>query len=139
MGSHDLYGRAVLSAATGGGATQLGVHVDYGSRAPARIDGVVGDIAVEIESRVPKQVRGAVLDLLCHTKPKKLLILLPVHMSNAEDTATQCRNILRRFLDDDNFRVVVLSGSGTRPNLEADHLLVRGALLDLGWALSATE
>ncbi len=100
---------------------------------PARIDGAVGDIAIEIESRVSKQVRGALMDLICHTNPKKLLILLPVHMSNPEDTALQCRNILGRFLDRDAFRVIVLRGTGDRPALEEDAVTVRGALFELGW------
>ena len=65
--------------------------INYGTAQPASVDATVGgDIAVEVESRVSKQVRGAVLDLMCHPYPKKLLILLPVHMSNPETTAQQC-------------------------------------------------
>jgi hypothetical protein len=49
-----------------------------GERGPsagsARIDGTVaGMVAVEIKSRVPKQVRGALLDLIMHSFTKKLL------------------------------------------------------------------
>ena len=87
--------------------------------------------AVEVESRVAKQVRGALLDLLCHDYPKKLLLLLPVHMSNAETTAHQCRSALRRFLAETDFRVVVLHGHGSNPMLKEDVSLVRAALREL--------
>lgn len=95
---HDEYGKLVLRTA----APQAEIYgptvaVDYGAGQHSRIDGTVGDIAVKIESRVPNQVRGAVLDLICYPFPKKLLVLLPVHMTNAEITADQCRNALARF------------------------------------------
>jgi hypothetical protein len=89
------------------------------------------DIAVEIEARVAKQVRGAVLDLICHAYPQKLLVLLSVHALNPALTAEQCRFILKRFVDPDNFRVVVLSGTGVNPLLERDAELVREALSEL--------
>jgi hypothetical protein len=68
---HDEYGKRVLCTA----APQALIYgptvaVDYGAGQGARIDGTVGDIAVGIESRVAKQVRGAVLDLICHPFPK---------------------------------------------------------------------
>ena len=99
---------------------------------PARIDGTVaGKVAVEVESRTAKQVRGAVLDLLCHEYPKKLLLILPVHMSNAETTARQCRSALRKFVAEDDFRVVVLNGHGSKYKLEEDAAAVRSALNEL--------
>ena len=108
------------------------VDVDYGAGKPARIDGTVaGKVAVEVDSRVAKQVRGAVLDLLCHAYPKKLLLILPVHMSNAETTAHQCRSALRRFLAETDFRVVVLHGHGSNPKPKEDVSLVRAALQEL--------
>jgi hypothetical protein len=87
---HDDYGKRVLHAATKGHAVLCGasVEIHYGTGQPARIDATVGDIAVEVESRVSKQVRGAVLDLICHQYPKKLLLLLPVHMNNSRVTAS---------------------------------------------------
>lgn len=93
-------------------------------------------MAVEVESRVSKQVRGAVLDLVCHQYPKKLLVLLPVHMNNVEITADQCRSIFRRFVAPENFKVVVLSGDGEIPRLEEDAVRVREALRALGCALN---
>ena len=71
---------------------------------------------------MPKQVRGAVLDLICHPFPKKLLVLLPVHMMNAEVTAEQCRNALARFCPAGSFQVVVLKGSGNHPRLAEEIL-----------------
>jgi hypothetical protein len=111
MAGHDEYGKRVLHEATRGRCLHYGssVEVDYGTAQPARIDATVGDdIAVEVESRTSKQVRGAVLDLICHPYPKKLLLLLPVHMQNPDLTARQCRNILKRFCVEEAFRVIVL-------------------------------
>jgi hypothetical protein len=134
MRSHGAYGRKVLSAAAGdaflcGGPS---VEVDYGSGRAARIDGTVSDIAVEVESRTSKQVRGAVLDLVCHRFPKKLLVLVPVHMFDPPTCAEQCRNALARFIELKNFRVVVLHGRGGLEALSQDVDLVRAALIDLG-------
>ncbi|HEV2334560.1 MAG TPA: hypothetical protein VGS13_03605 [Stellaceae bacterium] len=129
---HDEYGKRVLRAATNRVALDgPTVEINYGAGQPARIDATVGDIAVEIESRVSKQVRGAVLDLICHPHPKKLLVLLPVHMSNPLVTAEQCRNILKRFCPDDSYRVVILKGSGDNPQLALDTPIVTAALAEL--------
>jgi hypothetical protein len=138
MAGHDEYGRRVLQEATKGGAVHYGspVEINYGAGQPARIDATVGDIAVEVESRVSKQVRGAVLDLICHAHPKKLLVLLPVHMSNPEVTAAQCGNIMKRFCPDGPVRVVVLKGTGDSHQLAEDTAIVAAALTDLGTSVS---
>jgi hypothetical protein len=122
-----------LQEASKGIAVHYGmpVEINYGAGQPAQIDAIVGDIAVEIESRVSKQVRGAVLDLICHSQPKKLLVLLPVHMSNPTVTAEQCRNIMKRFCPQESFRVIVLKGSGDSHQLVEDSATVTTALLDL--------
>ena len=138
MAGHDEYGKRVLQKATGGRAVQYGpeVEIDYGAGQPARIDGTLGGtIAVEIESRVSKQERGAVLDLICHPYPEKLLLLLPVHMGNPQTTAAQCRTILGRFCPLDCFRVVVLNGNGNSARLDEDAAIVRAALQELGAVL----
>jgi len=93
MGCHDEYGKRVLRTAAGDAYREFGtsVEINYSAGRPARIDGTVGaDLAVEIESRVAKQVRGAVLDLIFHPYPKKLLVLLPVHMTDAVVAAELC-------------------------------------------------
>lgn len=99
-----------------------------------RIDGTVGPlVAVEIEAKTySKQVRGAVLDLICHGYPKKLLLLVPVG-GQATKIAEQSRSILERFVDPSSFRVVVLKGTADDPELERDALRVRDTLLELGW------
>ena len=133
MRGHDDYGKRVLQEATGGRVEVYGrrVEVDYGAGHPARIDGAIDDIAIEVESRTSKQIRGAVLDLICHQAPKKLLVLLPVHMSNPETAAAQCRNALRRLCSDKDFRVVVLSGFGGAEDLNNDARRVAEAILAL--------
>ena len=136
MGQHDDYGKRLLRHVAGPAFEQHGprLQVDYGAGRGGQIDGVVGgDIAVEVESRVAKQIRGAVLDLICHSYSKKLLIILPVHASNPTITAAQCRNIFSRFVPTDNFRVVVVTGSGNDERLSEDAVLVRGALQGLGF------
>lgn len=140
MGEHDAYGKAVLRRAAGAAFVDWGmaVEVRYGKSRGASIDGVVaGSIAVEIESRVSKQVRGAVLDLICHACPKKLLVLVPVHMSNVDLCADQCRDILGRFIDVASFRVVVLRGSGFVDAIDSDQADVCAALAELGFNRAA--
>ncbi|GGX95814.1 hypothetical protein GCM10007160_24300 [Litchfieldella qijiaojingensis] len=142
MGSHDAYGKRVLLLATDGEVEQNGaaVEVDLGVGHACRIDGAVGkEIAVEVESRTAKQVRGAILDLICHPYPKKFLVLLPVHMSNPEIAAKQVENILSRFLGRDLFRVLLLHGSGDNPQEEQDVRLVAEALAELGYRAQTGE
>lgn len=81
---HDRYGKAVVRSADGEFSADADVvTVRFDSSGFTRIDGVVGtDVAVELESRVSKEVRGAILDLVLHPHPRKLLVLVPVHMGN---------------------------------------------------------
>jgi hypothetical protein len=140
MGQHDDYGKRVLQEAAGAAYEMYGapVEVDYGAGQPARIDGAVGGkIAVEVESRTPKQIRGAVLDLICHRFAKKLLILLPVHMSNPTLAAEQCRVALGRFVTRGDYEVVVLAGHGDYPRLEEDARTTKAALIRLGFNAAA--
>ncbi len=140
MGSHDDYGKNVLRVAAGGAFTDRGkdVKVDYGAGRPARIDGTVaGNIAVEIESRTSKQVRGAVLGLIFHPFPKKLLVLIPMYMADCDVCGDQCRVALARFVKGEDFRVVVLSGTGADSVQDADAEIVRATLLELGFGVPA--
>ncbi len=133
---HDNYGKQVMSSAAGSAySDHRDTKIVYGPDAGwAVIDGTVGaSIAVEIESRTGKQVRGAVLDLLWHPFPKKLLLVVPVHMQNPVATANQCRIILGRDRPASDFQVVVLEGTGNTPQLNADSAKVRAALEALGW------
>ena len=132
---HDAYGKHVMREATQGAFCDSGprVRVNLGNGSFASIDGVVCDVAIEIDSRVSKQVRGALVDLLLHAAPKKLLVLLPVHMSNPKLCARQCRFVLDSLAKPgQKCRVLVLSGHGKAPQLEADVALVHGTLEDMG-------
>ena len=85
----------------------------------ARIDGTVDSmIAVEIESRTSKQVRGAILDLPMHAYPKKLLVLIPkwigVNMVN------ESKDILSRSVSPQDFQVVLLAGTSDDPRPQED-------------------
>jgi len=92
----------------------------------------VADIAIEVESRTAKQVRGAVLDLILHRFPKKLLILLPVHM-NVRIERERCAAILRRFCAEEDFKVIALSGHAEKPDFDTDVPLLMGTLSQLGF------
>src|SRR2546427_19411 len=136
MGSHDAYGKRILREAAGSAYQERGapVEVDYKAGRPGHIDGAVGDlIAVEVESRVAKQIRGAVLDLIFHPYPRKLLVLVPVHMANVAIAAKQCAFALGRFIDKADFRVAVLKGTGQLPQLRNDADVISRALAELGW------
>ena len=130
---HDNYGKSVLVLATKSTCRNSGPSVitSYGSSS-ARIDGTVGsNIAVEIESRTGKQVRGAILDLILHAFPKKLMILIPKYIGKYQ--VQECEFILKHYIEPQNFRVALLSGSGHNPCLEADTQKIRSALQELGW------
>src|SRR6266550_3605771 len=127
MGQHDDYGKLILGLATRC-RNDTACITTYGDSC-AHIDGTVGSsIAVEIESRTGKQVRGAVLDLILHAYPKKLLILIPKYIGKHQ--VQECEFILKRFVDPQNFRVVLLNGTGHDHHLESDVLKVQTALLE---------
>lgn len=109
-------------------------RVLYEGGITAVIDGTInGDCAVEIESRVDKQIRGALIDLLCHSFPKKLLVLIPAHMNNPERTAIHCKEVLYRFKKpNEQVEIVLLQGSGDYPNPTEDKKLIENALKKLG-------
>ena len=122
MQQHDNYGKSVLVLAARGAYQSNGssVSTSYGASS-AHIDGTIGStVAVEIESRTPKQVRGAVLDLIFHAYSKKLLILIPKYIGKHQPQ--ECEFILKRFLDPRDIRVVLLEGTGDSPRRETDAL-----------------
>jgi hypothetical protein len=132
---HDKYGKSLFEKVAGCTFVDHGnsVKVQYVGGITASIDGTVNnECAVEIESRVDKQIRGAVLDLLCHPYPKKLLILLPVHMNNPEKTAIHCKWILEHFKKPhEQTEVILLEGSGDNPHQLEDTELIQNALKKL--------
>jgi hypothetical protein len=133
MGSHDNYGKMVLRRAIDD--IELdgpAVTISLGCGGTARIDGAIpGQIAVEVESRTSKQVRGAVLDLLLHSAPRKLLVLVPKHMQNPTACSVQSSAILGRFIQRQDYRVVLLEGTGDAHQLESDVATVRHAFAEL--------
>jgi hypothetical protein len=142
MGVHGQYGKRVMFAAFGAAWTDWGpsVEISYGAGRPAQVDGTIGrTIAVEIESCVDKQIRGSLLDLICHPFPKKLLILQDVNMHDVTTSTNQCRNILGRFLQKQDFRVVVMKGHGREDQLNEDVEIMRKAVAELEIAVAAEQ
>ena len=140
---HDAYGKPIMRGAAGDAFLDGGAvcSVRFGDDAAGgRIDGVVGNrIAVEVESRTPKQIRGAVLDLLFHPYPCKLLLIIAGHQNNARQAANQCRYILAERVAPENFQVVLLSGNGRGRHVAEDVALVQQALRALGWSSSTAS
>ena len=132
---HDNYGKELLMEIAGNRFKSRGdfVKIYYPGGISATIDGVINDCAIEIESRVEKQVRGALLDLLEHPLQKKHLILIPAHMYNPEATAKHCEYILEKYKkqDDQITKVILLKGTGDNPKKEEDKEQLKRALIDL--------
>ncbi len=130
-GDFDRLGKTLMQQAAGPLFVRDGpsVSFSFGPEAGnARIDGTVaGVVAVEIESRALKQVRGALIDLLLHPYPKKLLLILPVYSGNAHTAVKQAQAILGRFLKDDAYRVVCVTDE-----LDGSIESIRTALRELG-------
>ncbi|MGA8103843.1 MAG: hypothetical protein WB869_16915 [Candidatus Acidiferrales bacterium] len=107
MGQHDDYGKLILLRDAGYGWKNdpACAITSYGDSC-ARIDGTVGSsIAVEIESCTGRQVRGAILDLILHADQPKLLILVPMYIGRHQ--VKECEFILKRFVEPNDFRVVL--------------------------------
>lgn len=125
---HDAYGKSIIRAAT---RSLLLDFQEYGTAHPitprmnCAIDAIVaGKIAVEIESRTPKQVRGAMLDLFWHPAPLKLMILLPAYIGNPGNTVEMCEHLAAELYPGVPFRCVSLAGKGDSPQPESDAALV---------------
>lgn len=118
MGKHEQYGKTVLRNAFGTNFDERPAREPLTYRGEEagsiNIDGTLyDDIAVEVESRVSKQVRGAVMDLILHPRKKKLLVLITAHINDY--TAAQACHILDRFCSDGLWEVVTIRGSGNSP------------------------
>jgi|Deesub1362A_J573_1020465.scaffolds.fasta_scaffold09271_2 hypothetical protein len=132
---HHNYGKKLLRQIVGDRFISSGdaVRVRY-KGCSASIDGVINNCcAIEIESRVAKQVRGALLDLLEHPLPKKLLILVPAHMYNPEATVEHCKYILGKYKKEGQItKVILLEGIGNNPKESVDKEKIKDALKELG-------
>lgn len=133
---HDKYGKRLIRTIAGSKFVDSGelVRVQYRGGISATIDGVIKDCcAIEIESRVAKQVRGALVDLLTHPLTKKLLMLIPAHMNDPEGTAEHCRGILDKYRENsEQIEVVLLQGTGHDPKPDEDRELIEQALRRMG-------
>lgn len=120
-------------------ATSLGLAFqEYGTAHPitprmnCSIDAVVaGKIAVEIESRTPKQVRGAVLDVFWHPAPFKLIVLLPAYIGNPVNTVEMCECLAQTLYPGIPFRCLALSGKGDNPQPETDFALLAQVMKEM--------
>lgn len=128
---HDAYGKKVLKGAFGARYDAKPASVPFGDGCGTlQIDGTVDlDIAVEIESRASKQVRGAIVDIVCHPYPNKLLVLIKKYGNSY--TEKQCRELLRRFAPDCSSEVVTLEGTGNAERIQRDKKIVKEAVARL--------
>jgi hypothetical protein len=131
---HDKYGKEVLKRAFGSDFNprpkpfKIGADTNAGS---IRLDGeIYGEIAVEIESRVSKQVRGAILDLFLHPYKKKLLVIIDMHGN--KNTSVQSEEILRTLCGNKlPFIVITLNGNGYNSFIKEDIVLVKNQVKKL--------
>lgn len=133
MGHHDEYGKRVLRLAFGSMFSDVAPPLNFPGGGRANIDGVIdNEIAVEVEARNNKQIRGAILDLICHSLPKKLLVLIPANTTEAK-MVPQAQYLLNRFLERNRpFQIAVLKGMGGAECLDTDIDIVRTAVTKLG-------
>ncbi len=138
--SHDAYGKALFQRLLGDRFTSSGPDREVRlAKGYVKLDGCIDSVcAVEIESRTPKQVRGAIVNLLLHPAKKKLLVLVPMYTGDATSLAEDCNFIFSRLKGpDDLFQVAVLLGNGFNPRPEEDLAAIGRALAALG--IPATE
>jgi hypothetical protein len=133
----DRFGKDLLKLAAGPLFLEDGPSVSFSfgpGAGSARIGGTGANlVAVEVESRAPKQVRGALVDLVCHPLPKKLLPILPVYAGHATTATKQAEATLGRFSEFGSFRVVCATGANPEEIVES----IRTALRELGVKLGA--
>jgi len=91
---------------------------------------------VEIEARVYKQMRGALLDLALHSAPKKLFVIIMAQpqLGTSEERAVSHIRTTWNLLGGTRgqFEVVCLAGTGEVPNEEVDKERIATALRELG-------
>ena len=135
MGVHDSYGKRALRKA----CELAGDRIAWSGHSYAICDGITcnldaileSGIVVEIESRVDKQVHGAMLDLLMHPASAKLMVLIPAHMNNAAKTKSMCEGIAATLAPTARFLCCVLCGAGHAEQPDKDSRIVAAAINDL--------
>jgi hypothetical protein len=125
--THDRYGKDVLHLATNEHFKNWFVKEERAFEYPsggivAKLDGVIGeDCVVEVEACNEKQIRGGILDLVFHPRPKKLLIIIPVRLKKKPlgDIQQTYQKLLDALVNvyrpSAVGRVVVLKGAGNEP------------------------
>jgi len=142
MGIHDEYGKKVLINASDGQFKHWFVEEATTLQYPtggivAKLDGIIADnCIVEIEALNEKQIRGGVLDLVFHARPKKLLVIIPANLNNQEPEEIQkayqslLDNLISRYCSHGFGKVALLKGSGHNPDkyFDEDCLAMRKIL-----------
>ena len=128
---HDNYVKDMLEKIAGDQfiTKRLDTKVDYEGQISAYIDGVITNCcAIEIESRTNKQIRGALIDLLNHKLPKKLLILVPANIYKPPASVPHCEFILEKYKNSKliKIKVILLKGTGNNPNKEDIDIIKKG-------------
>lgn len=62
-------------------------------------------------TRIPNEARDALMDLVLHPLPKKLLLLVPARMKSPGDAVILWEAVLARLCRTGSYRVVLLAGS----------------------------
>lgn len=144
MGKHDDYGKELLTHLLGArwdsytpkrSLFEGGVRADLDGVIWSR-DGAEVECAVEIEARVYKQIRGAIVDLALHNAPKKLLVVLPAQpqLGTREQIERHCQYIWEEIADArrGRFLVICLKGTGDNPAYQRDRETLADALGAMG-------
>ena len=146
MGKHDSYGKSVLDLATNKQFRYWFAEKERAFEYPsggviAKLDGVIGDdCVVEVEGLNEKQIRGGILDLVFHPRPKKLLVIVPANLRkrSRDDIEHAFQSLLDYLISvycpSATGLVVVLKGTGQKPedHIDEDCCAIRRALEVLG-------
>ena len=146
MGKHDSYGKGVLDLATNKQFQHWFAEKEGAFEYPsggiiAKLDGVIGDdCVVEVEGLNEKQIRGGILDLVFHPRPRKLLVIVPANLGkkSGDDIQHAYQSLLDYLVSAYHpsaiGRVVVLKGTGHEPEdyLHEDSSAIRQVLKFLG-------
>ncbi len=144
MGEHDSYGKRLIANVVGQGwsadsyarsITLEGIRAD--------LDGIIRtpdlktvEWAVEIETRLPKQLRGTIVDLALHPAPNKLLILIemPPQLPDAAKAARHLKHVWQRLMGSEfgRFEIVVLPGIWSTDREKQHEAILRNELTNLG-------
>jgi len=143
MGNHDDYGKQLMSRLLGSRWSSCDSRrsIDEGG-VRADLDGIISardnsnvECAVEIEARVYKQIRGAMVDLALHPAPKKLLVVIKAQpqLGDATRIEKHCRHIWQEIAGSNRgqFFMTVLKGTGNDPRQQVDLELLSETLRNM--------